>query len=119
MNEVLVELFQRFRHLRNVQTIVEEIIVLGDLSRDYNEDDAIIAIDHCVDKYGREISLIGSLYKSKVVVEDDPELYERKDDEEIHGDVEFIRDCLIIIGAVRSGLRPSLDYVVREMRGEI
>ena len=116
MNEVLVELFERFRHLRTMQVIVEEILTLDYYVYNYKEQTAIKLIDFCVNKYSREISRIGSLYQDKVVVENDPQLYERKDDEEINSDVEFIRDCLIIIGAVQSGIRPSIEAVVREMR---
>ena len=119
MNQYLNELYCRFKHLRTMQEIVEEIEILDNLAENYDEDDAIVAIDHCVKKYDNYISRIGSLYQSKVVVHNDAELYDDKDDVEIHGDVEFIRDCLVIIGAVLSGIRPSLEYVVKEMRGEL
>lgn len=102
-----------------MQEIVEEIEVLCALVDNYNEDDAIIAIDHCVSKYDKQIAIIGSLYQNKVVVQNDKELYDNKDDDEIHGDLEFIRDCLVVIGIVQSGMRPSLDYVIKEMRGEL
>jgi hypothetical protein len=117
VNEKLVELFERFRYLRTMQVIVEEILTLDHYVYNYVEDEAIRAIDFCVTKYGQYISRIGSLYQDKVVVEDDEELYENKDSEEIHGDVEFIRDCLIIIGAVQSGIRPNIETVVKEIRG--
>ena len=68
-------------------------------------------------KLKKYIKRIGSLYQNKVVVENDPELYESKDEEEINSDVQFIRDCLIIIGAVQSGIRNSIEEVVREIRG--
>ena len=113
------DLFDRFKHLKSMQEIVEEIEVLDELYKYYNEEDAIIAIDHCVNKYSSYISIIGSMHENKVVVQDDTELYDNKDDEEIHDDVEYVRDCLIIIGAVLSGMRPSIEYVVKEMRGEL
>jgi len=53
--------------------------------------------------------------RDKVVVEDDHHLYETKDDEEVNSDVEYIRDCLIIIGAVKSGIRNDLKEVVYEV----
>lgn len=117
MNEVLLELFQRFRHLRTMQTIVKEIEILDHYVYEYNEPEAIRCIDFCITKYGEYIKRIGSLYQDKVVVEDDPELYESKDSVEINGDVQFIRDCLIIIGAVQSGIRQSIEQVVKEIRG--
>ena len=116
MNEVLEELFNRFRHLRTMQEIVREIEIMDYYVYNYVEKEAIRCIDFCVNKYGEYIKRIGSLYQDRVVVENDPELYERKDEEEINGDVEFIRDCLIIIGAVWSGIRPNFETVVREMK---
>ena len=117
MNEKLVEIFERFRYLRSMQEIVNEILTLDHYVYNYVEDEAIELIDFCVGKYSEYISRIGSLYEDKVVIEDDPELYEKKDSEEINGDVQFIRDCLIIIGAVKSGIRPNIETVVREIRG--
>ena len=118
MNEKLIEIFERFRYLRTMQVIVDEILTLDHYVYNYVEDEAIRLIDFCVTKYGKQISRIGSLYQDKVVIEDDPELYEKKDSEEINGDVEYIRDCLIIIGAVESGIRPNIETVVKEIRGE-
>jgi hypothetical protein len=116
VNEVLEELFNRFRHLRTMQEIVREIEIMDYYVYNYVEKEAIRCIDFCVNKYGEYIKRIGSLYQDKVVVENDPELYDRKDEEEINGDVEFIRDCLIIIGAVQSGIKPNIETVVREVK---
>lgn len=100
-----------------MQTIVGEIDTLGYYVYHYAEQESIKLIDFCVKKYGFYIKRIGSLYRDKVVVENDPELYETKDEVEINSDVDYIRDCLIIIGAVQSGMRPSIEEVVREMKG--
>lgn len=117
MNEILQELFERFSHLRTMQEIVQEILALDYYVYNYVEDEAIRLIDHCITKYGEYIKRIGSLYQDRVVVENDPQLYERKDEVEINSDVQFIRDCLIIIGSVQSGMRNSIEEVVREIKG--
>lgn len=117
MNDRLEEIFNRFKKLRSMQTIVEEINTLEYYVYNFNEEESIKAIDFCVTKYGEYIKRIGSLYQDKVVVENDPKLYESKDDVEINSDVDFIRDCLIIIGAVQSGMRPNIETVVNEIKG--
>lgn len=117
MNERLEEIFDRFKHFRSMQTIVKEIDTLEYYVYNYVEGDIIRLIDFCVTKYGEYIKRIGSLYQDKVVVENDPELYEKKDEVEINGDVDFIRDSLIIIGAVQSGIRPNIESVVNEIKG--
>jgi len=117
VNERLIEIFERFRHLRSMQEIVNEILTLDFYVYNYIEEEAIRVIDFCVEKYGKYISRIGSLYQDKVVIENDPELYEKKDSEEINSDVAFIRDCLIIIGSVQSGIRSSIEEVVKEIKG--
>ena len=118
MNPRLLELFMLYRHLRAVQTIVEEIETLDYCAENYEETVAIKLIDYCVTKYNAEIKKIGALYQSKVVVEDDPDLYENKTTQEINSDVAYIRDCLMIIGCVKSGIRNSLEEVVEEIEGE-
>lgn len=115
MNPKLIEIFDIYKNLRSVQTIVEEIYTADYYVYNFVEDEAIDVIDHMITKYKKEIKKIGSLYQNKTIIENDPEVYDRKDEEEINNDIAFIRDCLIIIGAVKSGIRPSLEDVVYEM----
>ena len=108
-------LFNLYRHLRSVQEIVNEILTLDYYVYNFDEEEAIRVIDFCITKYNREIKLITGMKRDKVVVENDHHLYENKDEEEVNSDVEYIRDCLIIIGAVKSGIRNTLQEVVYEI----
>lgn len=118
MNEYLYELFETLKHLKAMQEIVNEIEILDYYVYNYDEVEAIRCIDFCVTKYGEYIKRIGSLYQDKVVVENNPQLYTEKDEEEINGDVIYIRDCLIIIGAVLSGIEPDIATVIHKIKGE-
>lgn len=115
MNPKLIELFNLYKNLRGMETIVEEIHTMDYYVYNFDKDGASLYIDYCIGKYGKEISKIGSLYKNMVVV-DQPDLYEIKDEEEVNSDCEYMRDCLIIIGAVKSGIRNSLQEVVDEIK---
>lgn len=116
MNEKLVELFDLYKNLRSMQKIVNEILTLDYYVYHYDEDASIHLIDSAIKSYNREIKLICSMRKDdQVVVENDNTLYDRKDSVEINSDAEYIRDCLIIIGAVKSGIRESLREVVDEV----
>ena len=115
MNERLEYLFNLYKNLRSSQNIVNEILTLDYYVYNFDENEAISLIDYCVKKYNREIKLIASLKRDKVVVDNDPTLYEEKDEEEINSDAEYIRDCLIIIGAVQSGIRASIRDVMEEI----
>ena len=115
MNERLEYLFNLYKNLRSSQNIVKEIVTLDYYVYNFDENEAISLIDYCVKKYNREIKLIASLKRDKVVVDNDPTLYEEKDEEEINSDAEYIRDCLIIIGAVQSRIRASIRDVMEEI----
>ncbi len=115
MNEKLLALFHYFEHLKVVETIVAEIIQMDHYVYDFVEDEAIALIDHYLTKYNKEIKEIGHIYKNRVVIEDDPNVYDTKDSTEVNSDVEYIRDCLIIIGAVKSGIRESYKQVIEEI----
>ena len=115
MNERLEYLFNLYKNLRSSQSIVNEILTLDYYVYNFDENEAISLIDYCVKKYNREIKLIASLKRDKVVVDNDPTLYEEKDEEEINSDAEYIRDCLIIIGTVQSGIRASIRDVMEEI----
>lgn len=114
MNKVLENYFNMYKNLRSVNEIVYEILVLNHYAYNYIHEEAIECIDFCVKKYNREIKLISSMRKDMVVVDNDPNLYEEKEDEEINSDVEYIRDCLIIIGTVKVGFKNSLREVLQE-----
>ena len=115
MNERLEYLFNLYKNLRSSQNIVKEIVTLDYYVYNFDENEAISLIDYCVKKYNREIKLIASLKRDKVVVDNDPTLYEENDEEEINSDAEYIRDCLIIIGSVQSGIRSSIRDVMEEI----
>lgn len=115
MNPKLLELFNLYKNLRGMEIIVEEVLTMDHYVYNFDKEEASLYIDYCVGKYEREISKIGSLYKNMVVV-DEPDLYEVKDEEEVNSDCEYIRDCLIIIGAVKSGIRKSIQEVVTEIK---
>lgn len=114
MNAVLAKYFNLYKNLRSMSEIVNEILVLDHYAYNYIQEEAIECIDFCVKKYNREIKLIASLKRDKVVIDNDPTLYETKDDEEINSDVEYIRDCLIIIGTVRAGFNYSIREIMEE-----
>ncbi|MBE5739104.1 MAG: hypothetical protein E7354_05200 [Clostridiales bacterium] len=115
MNPKLIELFNVYRMLRSVQDIVQEILVIDYYANNYSDQEAINLIDYFLTKYNKEIKQISGLYKNKTVIEDDPEIYDKKDSDEINDDLCFIRDCLVIIGAVQSGIRPNFETVVAEV----
>ena len=119
MNERLVELFNLYRNLRSMQKLVNEILTLDYYVYNYDENESIGLIDHAIKTYNREIKLICSMREDQkmVVVENDDTIYDNKDSEEINSDAEFIRDCLIIVGAVKSGIRETLREVVDEVYG--
>ena len=115
MNSKLEQLFNLYKNLRVVQEIVEEILILDYYVYNFEEQEAISLIDYCLTKYNREIKLISGVKRDKVVIENDYHLYDNKDEDEVNSDVEYIRDCLIMIGAVKSGIRNSLSEVVYEV----
>lgn len=117
MNEKLLALFHTFEHLRVVETLVKEIIQMDKYVYNFVEDEAITLIDHYLTKYNKEIKEIAHIYQNKVVIEDDPDIYETKNSEEVNADAAYIRDCLIIIGAVKSGIRQNYEQVIDEIEG--
>lgn len=117
MNDRLLKLFHYFEHLKVVETLVSEIVQMDYYVYNFVEDEAIALIDYFLTKYNKEIKEIAKLYKDTVVIEDDPDVYESKDSEEVNSDAEYIRDCLIIIAAVKSGLRQSYKQVIDEIEG--
>lgn len=115
MNSRLENIFNLYKNLRSVQEIVNEILTIDYYvyNRDYEQ--SILLIDEFVTKYNRQIKLISSLRKDVVVVDNDKTLYQEKDEIEVNSDAEYIRDCLIIIGAIKAGIRSDIRSVMEEI----
>ena len=115
MNSKLENLFNLYRNLRSAQEIVEEILTIDYYVYHMDTEKSIQLIDFCLTKYNKEIKLISGMKRDVFVVEDDHHLYESKDEQEVNSDLEYMRDCLIMIGAVRTGIRSSLREVYLEI----
>ena len=114
MNEVLERYFNLYKNLRSVSEIVNEIYILDHYAYNYDHEEAITWIDYCVKKYNKELKIITSLKRDRVVVDNEPTLYTEKDDEEINEDVAYLRDALIIIGVIKAGFKNSIREVMEE-----
>lgn len=116
MNNSLISIFNLYKNLRSVQEIVGEILTMDYYVYNNDYEQSVLLIDQFVKKYNREIKLISSLRKDGIVVVDnDKTLYEEKDEVEVNSDAQYIRDCLIIVGAIRAGMRSDIRSVMEEI----
>ncbi|MBO7219317.1 MAG: hypothetical protein J6V40_05025 [Clostridia bacterium] len=109
INPIIFDYYNAIRFLRSVQGIIAEIVEVDNALVDFNEDHAVVVLDHSINKYESEIERIGQVYSKVSVVKNDKEIYKNKDNNQLKKDLEYVRDCMIVIAIVKAGMFCSIE----------
>ena len=109
INPIIYDYYNAIRFLRSLQGIVAEIVEVDNALVDFNEEQAITILDHYIIKYEAEIERIGQVYSKVSVVKNDKDIYKGKDNDQLKKDLEYVRDCMIVIAIVKAGMFCSLE----------
>jgi hypothetical protein len=108
--------YKRFRHLRIAQPIVNDIEMLRNISINFRKSTAISAITSITTKYEEELQYIGFYLSGRPVVKGEiDDLYSEYEEDSFLYDIDYLIDCLCIIGAVRFGVEKSLDDAIENV----
>lgn len=109
INPIIYSYYDSIRFLRSVQGIIAEIVEVDNALMDFDEEKAILVLDHYIIKYESEIERIGQVYSKVSVVKNDKDIYNSKDNNQLKKDLEYVRDCMIVIAIVKAGMFCSLE----------
>ena len=109
IDPIIYSYFNSIRFLRSVQSIVAEVVEVDNVLYDFDEDKAVMTLDYYINKYDQELERIGQVFSSVHVVKNDKQIYSNKDNNQLKNDLEYIRDCLIVIAIVKAGIFCSLE----------
>ena len=109
IDPIIYSYYNSIRFLRSVQSLVVEIVEVDNVLYDFDEDKAVMVLDHYINKYDDELERIGQVFSSVRVVKNDKDIYGNKDNNQLKNDLEYIRDCLIVIAIVKAGIFCSLE----------
>lgn len=106
--EELFRYYSLFKNLRVVQDATRDIDNMNDALEYFERESAIEICSQITLKYEAPINRIGSLFTGLKVYRN-MSLYTKKTDDDIYGDLEYVRNCVIVYATVKCGLEP--DYL--------
>ena len=118
INPIIFNYYNSIRFLRSVQGIVAEIVEVDNALTDFNEETAVAVLDYYITKYEVELDRIGQVFSKVAVVKNDKDIYKGKDNNQLKKDLEYVRDCMIVIAIVKSGMFCSLESALVQLIGE-
>ena len=108
--------YYRFCHLRIAQPIINDINMLHSALITHSRKKAIDTISYITLKYNVELDKIAFYMTGRPVIKgEQDELYQDYSQSILESDIEYLINCLIIIGAVRFGVEKSLEHALQKI----
>lgn len=122
-NIIIENYYNTLSKLRFAEKYMNYIYELEYVECHYNYDLAITILSSCILSFEKEIEYIGKNYTARPIQKgnDRKKLYEelKKDDNDLHEDIDYITKCLLIIFAVKCGLEESIDDSLKKISENI
>ena len=108
--------YNRICHLRIAQPIIKDINLLNSLLNNFSRKKAITTISNIVLKYQTYLDSIAiHLSGRPVVTGETNSLYNDITNDSLINDINYLVDCLVIIGAVKYGVVKSIEDAIENI----
>lgn len=114
-DNVLYSYYNKLLHLRVAKSIVNDIYKLGACLQNFSMQTSVPILSKIIYKYKRQVNIVGRELTG-IVTLGQPALYQEKTEEDIWFDLVYMMRVLMIIGAVKTGLAPSISFVVQQIK---
>ena len=113
---MITHYYNRIKHLRIAQPLIKDINNLNALYSNYNRNLAISTISRITLKYESDLQQIGLYLSGRPVIHGDADnLYSDYSKENFLDDIDYLINCLCIIGAVKYGVEKSLENAINKV----
>jgi len=108
--------YETLRHLRMAKSYVDDIQKLNFVLNNFKRNQAIALLSKLTLKYEKGIDQIGFYLSGRPVIKGQIDnLYGDRSTDDLVADIEYLIDCIVIIGAVNFGLAPSIESILEEL----
>ena len=108
--------YDRIKHLRIAQPIIKDINLLENTINNYTKNKAIQNITYITLKYRLELDKIAIFMSARpVVIGEETKLYQDYQKENLIEDIEYLIECLVIIGATKYGVVKSIEEALENL----
>lgn len=111
--------YNRISHLRFAKPILDDIEALKNVQLKFYRPAAINTISRISLKYEKDLQKIGFYLSGRPIIKGETRaLYANKTDDDVMDDLTYLINCLIVIGAVKFNLEPSLEAALKKVQEE-
>lgn len=108
--------YERICHLRIAQGLIKDINLLNSTLINYSRKKAISNISYIALKYQKELDKIAIYLSGRpVIIGQEEVLYHDHTEENLLADIEYLIECLIIIGAAKYGVVSSIEDAIENL----
>lgn len=108
--------YSRICHLRIAQPIINDINLILSSIYDFKTGQAINVVSYISLKYQKELDRIAFIVSGRPVIKGNHiDLYMNYPTENLMADLEYLVDCLVVIGSVRYGVEKSIDDAIKRI----
>ena len=111
--EVVSNYYKTLRHLKIAQPFLVDIELIDQALTFYSAPGATNLIDYLLKKYSKDFTIIGK-HLTGVMIFNQNEL-PVKTDNDLKSDLEYLKNCIIISGAVHCGLENTLHSALLKL----
>lgn len=107
---VVENYYSRIKHLRVASGFLNDIAIIDDALNFFDEEKANNVISYVAIKYKADLNTIGKMLTGVMVLK--PHEVGPKTAEDLYYDLEYLRDCVIICGAVHCGIEDTIRSAI-------
>lgn len=117
MMNVIDTYLQRIIHLRSATSYVKDLLLIDETLNDFSYDQANAVISHLAIKHRKDLNTIGRMLTGVMVF--DQKDVDPKTEDDLYEDLLYLRDCIIVFGAVHSGVENTIRSAVVKINHQI
>lgn len=110
MENVIDTYLQKIIHLRSANSYVQDILIINDVLNNFSYGQANATISYIALKYRKDLNTIGRMLTGVMVL--DQKDVGLKDEEDLYEDLLYLRDCVVVFGAVHTGIENTIHSAV-------
>ena len=110
MENIIDNYLQRIIHLRSAMPYVQDIEIIESALNEYDDEEAKQVVSYIALKYRKDIDTIGKMLTG-VMVMSQAKAGKKSEDDTVD-DLLYLRDCVIVIGAVHTGVENTIHSAI-------
>lgn len=115
-NNIILDYFNKIKHLRVAQSYLNDIAIINYTLLNFSYASAHETINYIANRYKNDLNTIGRMLTGVMVFNENE--IAPKTEEDLYDDLLYVRDCVIISGAVHCGVENTIHSAIVKINRE-